>query len=109
MNAHFFGPSGLMRLKWPAAMLFAACLSLQAAPAAATGFHLPHDKTYMESCRAAALAAHPGNVERVVVHNDGSTVRVRFYIQKPGERVQWIVICDGKTGKIHKTIQVDDS
>jgi hypothetical protein len=109
MITHFFAPSEPMRLKWPAAMLFSTCLSLQAASAAATGFYLPHDKSYMESCRAAALAAHPGSVERVVVHNDGSTVRLRFYIQKQGERVQWIVICDGKTGKLHKTIVVDDS
>jgi hypothetical protein len=99
------------RLKCIETIAAALAISLPAlaAPAAATGFHLPHDKTYMESCRVAALAAHPGIVERVVVHNDGSTVRLRFYIQKQGERVQWIVICDGKTGKIHKTIAVDDS
>jgi hypothetical protein len=36
-------------------------------------------------------------------------MRVRVYLHQTGSQAEWIAVCDGKTGKILKSVVVDDS
>jgi hypothetical protein len=87
----------------------AAILCAHTAPLSATGSRLPQDKRHIDGCIGAALAAHPGIVEKVAILDDGDSMRVRVYLHQTGSQAEWIAVCDGKTGKILKSVVVDDS
>jgi len=75
-------------------------------PAGATGpFHSPVEIA-AETCRKAALEARPGKIERTEVLYGTKAVRIEVHItQSDGKG--WIVLCDGTSGKILTTIDVD--
>ena len=84
----------------------ALMLSAVTQPAGATGpFHSPIE-TAAEICRKAALALHPGKVERTEVLYGAKAVRIEVQIKQRNGK-QWIVLCDGTSGKILNTIDVD--
>jgi uncharacterized membrane protein YkoI len=94
------------------AKLIAACYGLMllaspgsALPADRTAYDpyaIPRDKTTIESCRQAALAARPGRVEKFEVRNTSEGFHYRFEIEGPN-RLRWAVICDAATQHILKT------
>jgi hypothetical protein len=75
-------------------------------PAGATGaFHSPVEIA-TEICRKAALALHPGKIERSEVLHGATAVRIEVQIrQRDGKG--WLVLCDGISGKILSAIDVD--
>lgn len=71
-------------------------------------FTLPGNKTSTVDCQKAVLDLHPG-----VISND-KTIRlaagnfeIHFEINDK-DSVDWLVICDGMTGKILKDIKLDE-
>ena len=75
-------------------------------PAGATGpFHSPIEIA-AENCRKAALALHPGTIERTEVLYGAKAVRIEVYIKQSNGK-GWLVLCDGTSGKIVSTIDVD--
>jgi hypothetical protein len=85
-----------------AALIFASV----AQPAGATGYYAARVDTAAESCSKAALALHPGKIERTEILYGGKSVRIEVRI-KQGDGKGWIVFCDGKSGKLLSTIDVD--
>jgi hypothetical protein len=75
-------------------------------PAGATGAFHPPIEAAAEVCRKEALAQHPGNIERTVVLYGAKTIRIEVNI-KQSDGKGWIVLCDGTSGKILSTIDVD--
>jgi len=84
----------------------ALALSAVTPPAGATGAFHPPIETAAEVCRKEALAQHPGNIERTVVLYGAKTIRIEVHI-KQSDGKGWIVLCDGTSGKIVSTIDVD--
>jgi hypothetical protein len=75
-------------------------------PAGATGAFHPSVELAAETCRKAALALHPGKIERTEVLYGAKAVRIEVQI-KQSDGKGWIVLCDGTSGKILSTIDVD--
>jgi hypothetical protein len=85
---------------------FALALLVVTQPAGATGSYPPRVETAVETCGKAALALHPGKVARTDVLYGEKSVRIEVHIkQRDGK--EWIVLCDGTSGKILSTIDVD--
>jgi hypothetical protein len=85
---------------------FAFALLAVTQPAGATGpFHSPIE-TAAEICRKEALALHPGKVERTEVLYGAKAVRIEVQIKQRNGK-GWLVLCDGTSGKILNTIDVD--
>ena len=59
-----------------------------------------------EICSKAALAQHPGTIERTEVLYGENSVRIEVYIVQSNAK-GWIVLCDGMSGKIVSTIDLD--
>jgi hypothetical protein len=62
-------------------------------------YALPTTKAYIEPCARVALTRHPGTIEMLrMLHREGNFL-VRYAIAgKDGS--EWVVLCDGSTGKI---------
>ncbi len=88
-------------------LLLAVGLLGLSAHALATGWYRPPNQTFTAQCSKAALAAHPGTIERVHVNTTGPGVKVRIYIEQ-ADGQEWIIFCDGMSGVIEKSILVDD-
>jgi hypothetical protein len=84
----------------------ALVLSAVTHPAGATGAFRPPVEIAAEICREAALALHPGKIERTEVLHGAKAVRIEVHI-KQSDGKGWIVLCDGTSGKILSTIDVD--
>jgi hypothetical protein len=84
----------------------ALALTVVIQPAGATGpFHSPVEIA-TEICSKAALGQHPGTIERTAVLYGEKSVRIEVYIVQSNGK-GWIVLCDGKSGKILSTIDLD--
>jgi hypothetical protein len=84
----------------------ALVLSAVTQPAGATGaFHAPVEIA-AETCRKAALAMHPGKIESTTVLYGEKSIRIEVHV-KQSDGKGWIVLCDGTSGKIVSTIDVD--
>ena len=59
-----------------------------------------------EICSNAALAQHPGTIERTEVLYGEKSVRIEVYIVQSNGK-GWIVLCDGLSGKIVSAIDLD--
>jgi hypothetical protein len=75
-------------------------------PAGAIGTYPPRVETAAETCGKAALALHPGKIERTDVLYGEKSVRIEVHIKQSNGK-EWIVLCDGTSGKILSTIDVD--
>ncbi len=75
-------------------------------PAGATGAFHPPVETATEICAKAALALHPGRIVRTTVLHGAKTIRIEIHI-KQSDGKGWLVLCDGTSGKIISTIDVD--
>jgi len=64
-------------------------------------YAIPRDKTTIDACRKAALAARPGRIEKFEVRNTSEGFRYRFEIEGPN-KLRWAVICDAATQQILK-------
>jgi hypothetical protein len=84
----------------------ALVLSAVTQPAGATGAFRPPVEIAAEICREAALALHPGKIERTEVLYGANVVRIEVHIKQSNGK-GWIVLCDGTSGKILNTIDVD--
>ena len=75
-------------------------------PARAVGPFRSPVEIATEACSKAALALHPGKIERTEVLYGAKAVRIEVHVtQNDGKG--WIVLCDGTSGKILNTIDVD--
>jgi len=75
-------------------------------PAGATGpFHSPVE-TAAEICHKAALVLHPGKIERTEVLHGAKAVRIEVHIKQSNGK-GWLILCDGTSGKILSTIDLD--
>ena len=59
-----------------------------------------------EICSKAALAQHPGKIERTEVLYGEKSVRIEVYIVQSNGK-GWLVLCDGMSGKIVSAIDLD--
>ena len=84
----------------------ALVLSAATQPAEATGAFVSPIEIAADICRKEALALHPGKVERTEVLHGANAVRIEVHI-KQSDGKGWIVLCDGTSGKILSTIDVD--
>jgi hypothetical protein len=84
----------------------ALVLSAVTQPAGATGAFRPPVEIAAETCRQAALELHPGKAERTEVLQGAKAVRIEVHIKQSNGK-WWIVLCDGTSGKIVSTIDVD--
>jgi hypothetical protein len=84
----------------------ALMLASVAQPAGATGYYAPRVETPAETCGKSALALHPGKITGTEVLHGGKTVRIELHI-KQSDGKAWIVFCDGKSGTLLSTIDVD--
>ena len=75
-------------------------------PAGATGTYPLRVETAVETCGKAALALHPGKIESTDVLYGEKSVRIEVHIKQSNGK-EWIVLCDGTSGKILSTIDVD--
>jgi hypothetical protein len=75
-------------------------------PAGAAGAFHPQVETAAEICRKAALELHPGKIERTEVLYGAKAVRIEVQIKQRNGK-SWLVLCDGTSGKIMSTIDVD--
>jgi len=75
-------------------------------PAGATGAFHPQVEIAAEICSKAALALHPEKVARTEVLYGEKSVRIEVHI-KQNDGKEWIVLCDGTSGKILSMIDVD--
>lgn len=70
-------------------------------------YALPTTKIHLEACTKAVLAEHPGKIQaRWSLHLNGN-----FYIRYALEGFdgsEWIVLCDGSTGKIVRAQKLAD-
>jgi hypothetical protein len=85
---------------------FALALSAVMHPAGATGSYTPPVETYVKTCSKAALARYPGKIARTEVLTGEKSVRIEVHIKQRGGK-GWIVLCDGTSGKILSTIDID--
>jgi hypothetical protein len=85
---------------------FALALLAVTQPAGAIGSYPQRVETAVEACSKAALALHPGKVARAEVLYGEKSVRIEVHI-KQSDGKGWIVLCDGTSGKILSTIDVD--
>lgn len=79
-------------------MFFAASVHAEAVK----DFTLPLTKQYIETCRAAALARHPGTIESYEDLHKGGVTFMQYGI-RDDKGHEWNVVCDGSTGKIIKS------
>ena len=84
----------------------ALVLSAVTQPASATGAFRPAVEAAAEICRQAALALHPGKIERTEVLHGAKAVRIEVQIKQSNGK-GWLVLCDGTSGKILSTIDID--
>ena len=75
-------------------------------PARAVGPFRSPVEIATEACSKAALALHPGKIQRTDVLYGEKSVRIEAHI-KQSDGKEWIVLCDGTSGKILNTIDVD--
>lgn len=75
-------------------------------PAGATGPFRSPVEAAAEICRKAALALHPGKIERTEVLHGAKAIRIEVQIRQSNGK-GWLVLCDGTSGKIVSTIDVD--
>jgi hypothetical protein len=62
-------------------------------------YALPITKTYLEPCARASLTLHPRIIQgQRILHRNG-VLLVRYVIAS-NEGAEWIILCDGSTGKI---------
>lgn len=87
------------------ALLIPGLLGIATA-ASATGWYRPPDQSFTGQCSRAALAAHPGKIERTHVNTTGPGIKVRIYIEQ-ADGQEWIIFCNGITGVIEKSVLVD--
>jgi hypothetical protein len=81
-------------------------VALLSGVAAAVSPYLPETSAWYQSCRQTALADHAGEVVRVSTRPvDGSTLIKLFIEQADGREL--VVVCDGPSGKILRTVSVD--
>jgi hypothetical protein len=85
---------------------FALALLVVTQPAGATGAYPPRVETEVETCSKAALALYPGKIARTEVLFGEKSVRIEVHIKQSNGK-SWIVLCDGMSGKILSTIDVD--
>lgn len=83
------------------------CLAILAGNALADdapsgAYAIPPDKSSIEPCRKAALAAHPGRIERFQMRHAGAALHYIFEIEDSDRRV-WTEVCDAKTQTIIET------
>lgn len=70
-------------------------------------FSLPSNKTTTVSCQEATLAKHNGEISsEKTIHLPAGKFEIHFEINDK-ESADWLVICDGLTGKILKDIKLD--
>jgi hypothetical protein len=84
----------------------ALALSAVAQTAGATGAFRAPVEAAAETCRKAALEAHPGKIEQTEVLYGAKSVRIEVHVTQNNGK-GWIVLCDGTSGKILSTIDVD--
>src|SRR5476649_1039434 len=84
----------------------AIVLSAVTQAAGATGSFPSRVETAAATCGKAALALHPGKIARTDVLYSDKSVRIEVHI-KQSDGKGWIVLCDGTSGKILSTIDVD--
>jgi hypothetical protein len=85
---------------------FALVLSAMAQPAGATGPYPLRVETATETCSKAALALHPGKIASTDLLYGEKSARIEVHI-KQSDGKEWIVLCDGTSGKILSMIDVD--
>jgi hypothetical protein len=85
---------------------FALALLSVTQPARAVGPFRSPVEIATEACSKAALALHPGKIERTEVLYGAKAVRIEVQV-KQSDGKGWIVLCDGTSGKILSTIDVD--
>ena len=85
---------------------FALALLAVTQPAGATGSFPLRVETAVETCGKAALDLHPGKIARTEVLYGEKSVRIEVHIKQSNGK-EWIVLCDGTSGKILSTIDVD--
>jgi hypothetical protein len=84
----------------------ALALSAATQPAGATGTYPQRVEAAVETCGKSALALRPGKIESTEVLYSEKSVRIEVHI-KQSDGKEWIVLCDGTSGKILSTIDVD--
>jgi potassium-transporting ATPase KdpC subunit len=76
-----------------------SAIPVTSADANDTDYTLPPNKEYIELCQKEALLLHPGEIEKErMLHRHGD-----FWVEyemQAHDGVEWIVLCDLKTGKI---------
>jgi len=84
----------------------ALALTAVTLPAGAVGPFVSPVEVAAEICRKAALELHPGKIERTEVLYGEKSIRIEVHI-KQSDGKAWIVLCDGTSGRIVSTIDVD--
>jgi hypothetical protein len=92
--------------QWLAAPLPAA-LVLIAAVALALAFRVPHTTAYVEACRKAAAPLYPGEVKLISSNITDGAARIKLHIQQADAR-ELVVVCDGASGSILRTLRIDE-
>lgn len=87
--------------KWRAALGCSVLLAsdLMAGSATSADYSLPRDKSSIEPCKEAALAARPGQIERFQVKHVDGRIHYLFEIEDQ-QRKLWTVVCDGAARKV---------
>jgi hypothetical protein len=85
---------------------FALALLAVTQPAGAIGTYPPRVETAVETCGKAALVLHPGKIAQTDILYGEQSVRIEVHIKQSNGK-EWIVLCDGTSGKILSMIDVD--
>lgn len=92
---------------WYACLILAILMAAGTAGATGDPYALPSTKGNIEPCRRAALALHPGLVEKFqVIHRDQG-FHFHFAIRE-SDNSAWAVVCDGLTGQIISTERTEE-
>lgn len=89
-----------------AGVWLALALSALTQAAGATGIYPLRGETAVETCGKAALALHPGKIESTDVLYGEKSVRIEVHVKQSSGK-EWIVLCDGTSGKILSSMDVD--
>lgn len=89
----------MLRSNYYVALLFAGCHLLVIGSAVAASYELPPTKMGIEPCRTAAIALHPGRIEKFRIGQDAGIFYIVYEIRSRDD-VTWVVRCEAKTGRV---------
>jgi hypothetical protein len=71
-------------------------------------FSLPSDKTSAVNCQDAVLTRHQGKItSEKMIHFPAGNFEIHLEVNDK-DAVDWLVICDGVTGKILRDFKLDE-